>query len=341
MDNVISKYRPRLGLQETERAIKFIKDHFQVRLSKALNLTRVSAPIFVSKRSGINDYLTGKERPVGFLAKDAGEPAEIVQSLAKWKRAALKDYGFKGGEGLYADMNAIRPDEKLDNLHSLYVDQWDWERIIHKNDRHVHYLKKMVKKIYEVIRETEKAVCKKYKVLGKPTLPKDIFFIHSEELEEMYPSLNPKGRETAICKEMGAVFVIGIGVALKNGKPHDLRAPDYDDWWTRSEEGYPGLNGDILVWNPILECAYELSSMGIRVDKRSLIAQLKIEKVKTMSPYHKRLIKGELPLTMGGGIGQSRLCMFFLRKAHIGEVQSSLWPRKMIEDCMKNNVKLL
>jgi aspartate--ammonia ligase len=341
MNNSINNYKPILGLQETEKAIKFIKDHFQVRLAKALNLTRVSAPLFVSKSSGINDYLSGTEKPVGFFAKDAGENAEIVQSLAKWKRAALKDYGFKDGQGLYTDMNAIRPDEKLDNLHSLYVDQWDWERIIHKNDRHVHYLKKVVKKIYAVIRETERAVCKRYKGLGKPSLSKDIFFIHSEELEERYPNLNSKGRETAICKERGAVFVIGIGAALKNGKPHDLRAPDYDDWWTKDKDDYPGLNGDILVWNPALKCAYELSSMGIRVDKRSLLTQLRIERIKTKSPYHKRLLKGELPLTMGGGIGQSRLCMFFLRKAHIGEVQSSLWPKNMVSNCLKNNIKLL
>ena len=341
MKNPVNNYTPLFGLQETEKAIKFIKDHFQIHLAKALNLTRVSAPLFVSKSSGINDYLSGTEMPVGFFAKDAGAKAEIVQSLAKWKRAALKDYGFKDGQGLYTDMNAIRPDEKLDNLHSLYVDQWDWERIIHKNDRHVHYLKTIVKKIYAVIREAERAVCKKYKVIGKPVLPKDIFFIHSEELEERYPKLNSGGREAAICKEKGAVFVIGIGAALKDGRPHDLRAPDYDDWWTKSEEGYPGLNGDILVWNPVLKCAYELSSMGIRVDKRSLLAQLKIKGIKTRSPYHKRLLKGELPLTMGGGIGQSRLCMFFLRKAHIGEVQSSLWPKKMVNDCLKKNIRFL
>lgn len=341
MDNPINNYRPVLELQETERAIKFIKDYFQTHLSKTLNLTRVSAPLFVSKASGVNDYLSGTERPVGFFATDTGEKAEIVQSLAKWKRAALKDYGFKDGEGIYTDMNAIRPDEKLDNLHSLYVDQWDWERIIHKSDRHVYYLRKVVKEIYAVIRKTEKVVCRKYKVIGRPVLPKNIFFIHSEELEERYPKLNPKDRETRICKEMRAVFVIGIGAALGNGRPHDLRAPDYDDWWTKSEEGYPGLNGDILVWNPLLKCAYEFSSMGIRVDKKSLLAQLKIEGIKMKSPYHKRLLRGELPLTMGGGIGQSRLCMFFLRKAHIGEVQSSLWSKKMVGDCLKNNIKLL
>lgn len=335
------KYKSLLDLKDTERAIKFIKDHFQSGLSKQLNLMRVSAPLFVSKKSGINDYLSGKERPVSFFAKDAGEEAEIVQSLAKWKRAALKDYGFADNRGLYTDMNAIRADETLDNLHSLYVDQWDWEKIIHKKDRHVKYLRKIVKKIYALIRETEKTVCKKYRKIGKPALPKDIYFIHSEELEERYPDLNPREREMAICREMGAVFIIGIGAALKNGKPHDMRAPDYDDWWTKDEYGLPGLNGDILIWNPALNCAFELSSMGIRVDKRSLLAQLKIEGIRVRSPYHKRLIRGELPLTMGGGIGQSRLCMFFLRKAHIGEVQAGLWPKKMVRDCLKNNIKLL
>lgn len=334
-------YKPLLNLQETEKAIKFVKDYFQNHLSKTLNLVRVSAPIVVSKQSGINDYLTGRERPVRFLAKSAGKKAEIVQSLAKWKRAALKDYGFKDGEGLYTDMNAIRPDEELDNLHSIYVDQWDWERIIHKDDRNLGFLKKIVREIYSVIRKTEMAVHKRYRILGKPSLPKDIYFIHSEELESMYPRLVPQDREDAICKNKGAVFIFGIGFALKNGRPHDLRAPDYDDWWTKSEDGFHGLNGDILVWNHCLNCAFELSSMGIRVDKESLIEQLKTTGVKTRSAYHKRLLKGKLPLTIGGGIGQSRLCMFFLKKAHIGEVQSGLWPTRMINSCRKNNIKLL
>jgi len=333
-------YRSSLSLRETEGAIKFIKDYFQDNFAKTLGLTRVSAPMVVTKKSGINDYLSGVEKPVNFIVKNTGERAEIVQSLAKWKRAALADYGLKYGEGLYTDMNAIRPDEILDNIHSVYVDQWDWEMVIHRDDRSLAFLKSTVRKIYNIIRRTELATHRRYKKLGKPFLPDKIQFVHSEDLEKKYPGLLPAERENAICREMGAVFVIGIGAPLGNGKPHDGRAPDYDDWWTETGNGRRGLNGDIIVWYPVFGSAYELSSMGIRVDRQSLAAQLKIRGTKKL-PYHRRLLRDELPLSMGGGIGQSRLCMYFLRKAHIGEVQSSVWPEKMIRTCRNNNIKLL
>lgn len=337
------KYNSPLDLRETERAIKFIKDYFQDHLSRALNLQRVSAPLFVSKKSGINDHLNNIERPIVFKARGAGEDAEIIQSLAKWKRAALADYSFKNGEGLYTDMNAIRPDEYLDNLHSVYVDQWDWERIISKSDRNVEFLKLIVGEIYRVIRNTEKAVCRKYPKLGKPVLPGKIHFVHSEDLQKKYPNLTPQEREDAICKIKKAIFIIGVGGALADGHPHDGRAADYDDWWTPTKGGRRGLNGDIIVWYPLFNCAFELSSMGIRVDKKSLRAQLKILKRNkdAKQPYHRRLLKGDLPLCIGGGIGQSRLCMFFLRKAHIGEVQAGIWPDKMIKECKSHNIDLL
>lgn len=332
-----------LNLRETEEAIKFIKDLFQTSLAKELNLARVSAPIVVLSRTGINDRLSGIEKPIIFDVIDMKEKAEIVQSLAKWKRIALADYGFKHGEGLYTDMNAIRPDETLDNLHSIYVDQWDWERIIKKEERNLEFLKSIVGKIYKVIRETERVVCQRYKQIPGPFLPDNIHFIHSEELEERYPDLSPREREDAICRENGAVFIIGIGAKLKSGKPHDGRAADYDDWSTENGENKRGLNGDILVWYPLLNCAFELSSMGVRVDKDSLLRQLKIkgELNKVKLYYHKRLLQGELPLTIGGGIGQSRLCMLFLRKVHIGEVQSSIWPDEMKQLCKDNNISLL
>jgi len=333
-------YRPRLHLRETESAIKFIKDYFQNSLAKALNLQRVSAPIAVTRASGVNDYLNGVESPASFFIKDVGLEAEIVQSLAKWKRAALADYGMKPGEGLYTDMNAIRPDEHLDSLHSIYVDQWDWERILSRNERTLSFLKGIVEKIYAVIRRAERAACKKYPKLGKPFLPSRISFIHSEDLEERYPSLSPIEREAQIAKEKGAVFIIGIGAPLADGVPHDGRAPDYDDWWTPTSDGRRGLNGDIIVWNQALDCVYELSSMGIRVDKESLKEQLKIRGA-AESSYHRRLMRGELPLTIGGGIGQSRLCMLFLRKAHIGEVQAAIWPDEMREQCKKAGIELL
>ena len=336
-------YESYLNLIETQKAIKYIKDYFQTNLARELNLTRVTAPIVVLKKTGINDYLTGKERPISFNIKDMNEEAEVVQSLAKWKRIALAEYGFKHGEGLYTDMNAIRPNEKLDNLHSIYVDQWDWERIIKKEERNLEFLKHIVRKIYKVIKETEEEVCRRYNKIPRPFLPDEIHFIHSEELEERYPDLSPQKREDAICKEKGAVFIIGIGAKLKSGNPHDERAADYDDWSTETENGKKGLNGDILVWYPLLNCAMELSSMGIRVDKESLLRQLEIkgELNKVNLYYHQKLLQGELPLTIGGGIGQSRLCMLFLRKAHIGEVQSSIWPDKMIKICKKNKINLL
>lgn len=336
-------YKSHLNLRETEEAIKYIKDFFQRNIGKELNLTRVSAPLFVLSRTGINDNLSGVEKPVSFNVKDMNEKAEIVQSLAKWKRVALADYGFNHGEGLYTDMNAIRPDEDIDNLHSIYVDQWDWEKVINKEERNLEFLKYIVGKIYKVIRGTEKEVCQKYKQISGPPLPEYIHFIHSEELDERYPYLTPKEREDVICREKGAVFIIGIGAKLKNGKPHDGRAADYDDWSTETGEGKKGLNGDILAWYPLLNCAFELSSMGIRVDKGSLLRQLEIkgELNKVNLYFHQRLLRGELPLTMGGGIGQSRLCMFFLRKAHIGEIQSSIWPDEMKKVCKNNNIFLL
>ncbi len=337
-------YNSPLSVRETENAIKMIKDYFQERLTQELNLSRVSAPIVVTKQSGINDYLSGWEMPVGFDIVDMdNQRGEIVQSLAKWKRKALKEYDFKGGEGLYTDMNAIRPNETLDNIHSLYVDQWDWERVISADERNVDFLKLMVEKIYEALKATEQMVCEKYPEIEAPFLPEKIHFIHSETLQERFPDMSPKQREDTLCKEMGAVFIIGIGAELADGKPHDARATDYDDWSTDTGNGRRGLNGDILIWYPLLNRAYELSSMGIRVNKASLETQLKIkdEMHKASWPYQKMLLNNKLPLTIGGGIGQSRLCMLFLRKAHIGEVQASIWPKKMIEECKKSNIHLL
>jgi aspartate--ammonia ligase len=325
------KYRSDFTVRETESAIKFIKDYFQNAFASEMNLKRVSAPIAVLRETGLNDYLSGWEKPVSFSINSIdieNNRAEIVHSLAKWKRNALKEYGFISGEGLYTDMNALRPDEPyLDNLHSIYVDQWDWERIIAENERTLEVLKYIVKKIYSVLQRTELEICAKYPKLPAPFLPQDIFFVHSEELEEMYPELTPKQREDAICEEKGAVFLIGIGANLKSGQPHDARATDYDDWTTETESGKKGLNGDILVWNPVLNQAFELSSMGIRVNNEQY--------------FHKRLLDGTLPQSIGGGIGQSRLCMFFLRKAHIGEVQASIWPEEMLKICKDHNIKIL
>jgi aspartate--ammonia ligase len=335
-------YTPLLDLRETERAIRAIKEHFQTSFAAALNLLRVSAPLFVLADTGINDNLNGVERPASFPIKAMGERrAEMVQSLAKWKRMALADYGFKPGEGIYTDMNAIRPDEVLDELHSMYVDQWDWERVITAEDRNLSFLFSIVERIYEVIRLTERHVAESHPAI-EPVLPPKIEFVHSQELERRFPDLPPPKREDRICKELGAVFVIGIGAALSDGKPHDGRAPDYDDWTTPTERG-PGLNGDILVWNPVLERAYELSSMGIRVDGEALKRQLAVtgDEDRIGLLFHRRLIAKELPLSVGGGIGQSRLCMFFLRKMHIGEVQSSIWPDEMREELKRRNVSLL
>ncbi|MCK5146322.1 aspartate--ammonia ligase [bacterium] len=336
-------YSAALDLITTEKAIKFIKDGFQNRMADNLNLQRVSAPLIVAQRTGINDYLNGWEQPARFNIRDMNESGEIVQSLAKWKRIALADYGFEPGQGLYTDMNAIRPDEELDNIHSLYVDQWDWERIMHDGERHLDFLRSIVTTIYAVIRATEVDTCLHYPELGSAVLPPEIHFIHAEELLQKYPELDPKERENKICREHGAVFVIGIGHDLSNQQPHDGRAADYDDWSTQTGNGRYGLNGDILVWNSILNRSYELSSMGIRVNTEALKKQLAIrdEEDKTEFLFHKRLLNGELPQTIGGGIGQSRLCMFFLKKAHIGEIQASIWPDEMRTICFNNGIRLL
>jgi len=336
------RYRPILDVMETEKAIKLIKDFFQVNLAEALNLRRVTAPLFVTAGSGINDDLTGVERPISFKIKNMNNmEAEIVQSLAKWKRLTLAHLKINPGEGIYTDMNAVRPDEILDNLHSLYVDQWDWERAITEEERNLEFLKLIVSKIYLVLRETERFISDHYSDI-EPMLPQEITFIHSEELERRYPSLEPREREDAVCREHGAVFILGIGAPLKNGQPHDGRAPDYDDWMTPTEMG-PGLNGDIIVWYPLLETSLEISSMGIRVDPQTLEKQLKLTGMMERQKlyFHKKLLNGELPLSVGGGIGQSRLCMFFLRKAHIGEIQVSIWPEEIRVECQKNNIFLL
>lgn len=335
-------YQPLLETSDTEVAIRYIKTYFQENLAFELNLKRVTAPFFVQGGTGINDNLNGTELPVTFSAKDLDTGVEIVQSLAKWKRLHLADFRYEPGTGLYTDMNAIRPDETLDNLHSLYVDQWDWERVMYPDERNLNFLKDIARRIYNVIHRTERYMCYLFPVI-KPILPEKIIFIHSEELEAKYPSLDPSERELAICREHGAVFVIGIGGELHNGRPHDGRAPDYDDWSTLAVDGYKGLNGDILVYYPVLDCVYELSSMGIRVDEATLLHQLEIsgnQERKTLL-FHRRLLAGELPQSIGGGIGQSRLCMLYLRKAHIGEVQSSLWPEEMFKTCRTHNITLL
>lgn len=327
-------YKSALGVKDTEVAIKQIKDHFERQLAKQLNLTRVSAPLFVTPQSGLNDNLNGVERPVSFDIKEQnGQMAEVVHSLAKWKRYALKRYGFAYGEGLYTDMSAIRRDEETDNLHSLYVDQWDWEKIIYKDERNEATLKSTVRSIYAALKDTEHYIVDKYDYMDE-ILPEEITFITSEELLRMYPNMTPKERENEITKLNGAVFIMGIGGKLSNGEPHDLRAPDYDDW---------NLNGDILVYNPVLGSALELSSMGIRVDEKALREQLKIcgcEERENL-PFQKALLEKKLPYTIGGGIGQSRICLFFLRKAHIGEVQSSLWTEDTMRGCEAAGIQLL
>lgn len=326
-------YINEFSLLETEIAIKRIKDLFQKTLSEKLNLTRVSAPLFVKTDSGLNDGLNGVERPVVFDMKDSGDNLEIVQSLAKWKRLALYRYGFPVNTGLYTDMNAIRRDEELDNIHSIYVDQWDWEKIVEKEDRTIEYLKDTVRKIYQVFLEVEDCLEQEYSFYKK-VLPSEIFFIESEELRKKYPSLSSKEREYEITKEKGAVFIIGIGGKLSDGTIHDSRAADYDDW---------KLNGDLLFYDELLDVALELSSMGIRVDEVSLKNQLeeKNEEYKLKYDFHQKIQNQVLPLTIGGGIGQSRICMFFLRKAHIGEVQVSIWPVEDKKICAQNNIFLL
>ena len=332
-----------MSMQQTEQGIKLIKEFFQQNLSTGLQLRRVTAPLFVLKGMGINDDLNGVERAVTFPIKDLGEAkAEVVHSLAKWKRLTLAEYGLKPGYGIYTDMNAIRADESLGNLHSLYVDQWDWERTITADDRNITFLKRIVRKIYSAMLRTEYLISETYPQL-EPFLAREVFFIHSEELRRLYPDKTPKEREDAICREHGAVFIMGIGGKLGDGKEHDLRAPDYDDWTTPNEDGFLGLNGDLLVWNPILGRAMELSSMGIRVDKESMLRQLELcgKQERKELYFHKKLLAGELPLSIGGGIGQSRLCMLFLQKAHIGEIQASIWPEEMKAQCAAAGIQLI
>ena len=332
-----------LTARDTEKAILKIKDHFQTNLAYELNLTRVTAPLLVESGTGINDDLNGVEKPVSFLVAGlGGRSVEIVQSLAKWKRMALADLGFEPGSGLYTDMNALRPDEILDHIHSVYVDQWDWERVITDEERTIPYLQRTVQIIYDVIRRTERFICHEYDVLT-PELPDEITFIHAVDLQKRFPNLSPKEREYRVCREHGAVFVIGIGGVLPDGTIHDGRAPDYDDWSTETDKGYPGLNGDILVYNRVLDEAFELSSMGIRVDASALERQLAVRNAEERKAllFHRRLLQGELPLSVGGGIGQSRLCMFYLRKAHIGEIQSGVWSESMRADLRKEGISLL
>lgn len=326
-------YKSALSVRETEKAIKLIRDTFEKELSHALNLERISAPLFVKSKSGLNDDLNGVERAIRFDVKGLGYDVEIVHSLAKWKRNALKRYDFKTGEGIYTDMDAIRRDEDFDNLHSIYVDQWDWELCIDKSQRNIEFLKDIVLKIVNAFKNTERAVCEAFPVI-KPTLPEDVFFITSQKLLDMYPDMTPKERENAIIREKKCVFVMQIGDKLSNGKPHDGRAPDYDDW---------ALNGDLLFYYESLDCALEVSSMGIRVDEVSLKEQLKKAGCpqRESLPFHAKLLRRELPYTIGGGIGQSRMCMMLLKKAHIGEVQSSEWPEELVEEARRNGIFIL
>ena len=336
-------YRPLLDLKQTELAIKQIKETFQLNLSSSLRLRRVTAPLFVLQGRGLNDDLNGVENAVSFPIQDMdGAVAEVVHSLAKWKRVTLAEYSIAQGYGIYTDMNAIRAHEELDNLHSLYVDQWDWERVINERERSVEFLKKIVTEIYSAILHTEFTLSECYPQL-KPSLPDSIKFIHSEELRAAYPALTPKEREETITKKYGAVFIIGIGNELGDGKPHDNRAPDYDDYSTPNEDGFYGLNGDLMIWSDVLGNAMELSSMGIRVDRKALLHQLEKsgKEDRKQLYFHRRLLDGELPLSIGGGIGQSRLCMLLLKKAHIGEIQSSIWPEEMRNECKKLNIPLI
>lgn len=336
-------YEALIDLKQTEQGIKQIKEFFQLSLSAELRLRRVTAPLFVLSGTGINDNLSGRERPVSFTIKDLNDQsAEIVHSLAKWKRLTLSEYNIESGYGIYTDMNAIRADEELGNLHSLYVDQWDWELSMEEKDRNIEFLKNVVRRIYGAIRQTEYLVFEQFPNIS-PCLPEKITFIHSEELLKKYPNLTPKERENEFTKEHKAVFIIGIGSILSNGSKHDERAPDYDDWTTPNEDGFIGLNGDLFVWNDILGCSMELSSMGIRVDRKAMLKQLSIcecEDRKNLF-FHKRLLNGELPLSIGGGIGQSRLCMYLLRKGHIGEIQASIWSEDMRKTCREHGMILI
>lgn len=326
-------YKSTLSLRETQHAIKYIKDVFQQALSFALTLDRVSAPLIVTTASGINDDLNGVERKVDFTIKEIDCKTEVVQSLAKWKRMALYRYSYEAGEGIYTDMNAIRRDDDVDNLHSIFVDQWDWEKVINREDRNIDFLKETVKSIVKAVAYTNRKVEMRYPELGIK-INEDVYFVDSQELEDMYPDLTAKEREQKACKEHGTIFVMRIGGALKSGEKHDGRAPDYDDW---------NLNGDLLFWHEALGCALEVSSMGIRVDEASIKEQLKIcdAEERLNFKYHSMIADGTLPLTIGGGIGQSRLCMLLLGKAHIGEVQSSVWPEEMIEKCKENGIIIL
>lgn len=337
------RYKQKLLSETTEIAIKRIKDSFQAELARELNLRRVTAPLFVLTGTGLNDDLNGVEHAVSFpIEAMNGQRAEVVHSLAKWKRAKLGAYDIAPGYGLYTDMNAIRTFEDLDNLHSLYVDQWDWEKSIRPEDRTLDYLKQTVEKIYRAVRKIEAQIYEEFPHIT-PVLPESVTFIHAEELLKRYPNLSPKEREAEAAKEYGAIFLIGIGAPLSNGEPHDGRAPDYDDWITPNSDGYQGLNGDLIFWNSVLETPFELSSMGIRVSPESLMEQLKArgcEERKDLN-FHRSLLAGELPLSIGGGIGQSRLCMFLLQKAHIGEVQASIWPPEQIEACQRAGIDLL
>ena len=335
-------YRTALSVQQTEEAVKFIKQVFQDELSQALSLRRVTAPLFVLSGTGINDNLNGIERPVSFEIPTIGKRAEIVHSLAKWKRMKLGSYDIPAGQGIYTDMNAIRADEEeLDNLHSIYVDQWDWERTVTASDRTLDFLKGIVRKIYKVLLDTEAKVCAAYPSV-KPWLSPDITFLHTEDLLAEYPDLLPKERELKAVEKYGSIFLIGIGGELANGTIHDGRSPDYDDWSTETSAGYKGLNGDIILWNPLLKCAFEVSSMGIRVDKKALLEQLKIRECQDRLEllFHKNLMEDKIPLSIGGGIGQSRLCMYLLHCAHIGEVQASIWSDDMVNICYENNITL-
>jgi len=337
------RYQPLLDLKQTELAIKQIKEFFQQNLSTELRLRRVTAPLFVLQGLGINDDLNGVERPVTFPIKDLKDArAEVVHSLAKWKRLTLAEYNIPQGYGIYTDMNAIRADEELGNLHSLYVDQWDWERVINEENRNVDFLKKTVERIYAAMLRTEYMVYEMYPEL-QPSLAEEIHFIHAEELLQMYPNLSPKDREHAIAQKYGAVFIIGIGGKLSSGEPHDNRAPDYDDWSTPNSDGYFGLNGDIIVWNELLGRSFELSSMGIGVNKEVMQKQLQLtgKEDRAQLYFHQRILNDTLPLCIGGGIGQSRLCMLFLKKAHIGEIQASIWPEKMKTDCKAAGIPLI
>ena len=336
-------YHSALNLHDTQIAIKTVKDFFQNLLAERLNLARVSAPLFVDPTSGLNDNLNGVERPVTFDIKEQnGREAEVVQSLAKWKRYALKKYGFGYGEGIYTDMNAIRRDEVADNTHSIFVDQWDWERIITKDERNLNILKETVKTVYKCLRKTEKFMAIQYDYIEE-ILPHDIFFVTTQELAEIFPDYTPKEREFYIAKAKGAVCIMQIGDAMENGEPHDGRAPDYDDYTSTGLNNLPGLNGDLLLWDDVLQRSIELSSMGVRVDKEALQRQLKEENEEERLKlyFHKRLMDDTLPLSIGGGIGQSRLCMFYLRKAHIGEIQASIWPEDMRKECDELDIHLI